>query len=84
MFKKLRHFNINVIIIVQTVKSIPKDLKRNLNDYAIFPELSKIDLYDLIKISSLNCFELDQLFSEYRKKIIHKLCLTCTLQQVKL
>ena len=28
LLKKLRHFNINVIICVQTVKSIPKDLKR--------------------------------------------------------
>ena len=41
MFKKLRHFNINVIIIVQTVKSIPKDIKRNLSDCIIFPGLIK-------------------------------------------
>ena len=29
LLKKLRHFNINVIICVQTVKSIPKDIKRS-------------------------------------------------------
>ena len=67
MFKKLRHFNINVIIIVQTVKSIPKDLKRNLSDCVIFPGLSKIEFYDLIKESSLSCFYPDELWSEYQK-----------------
>ena len=67
MFKKLRHFNINVIIIVQTVKSIPKDLKRNLSDCVIFPGISKIDFFDLIKESSLSCFDPDELWSEYIK-----------------
>jgi len=65
MLKKLRHFNINVIIIVQTVKSIPKDLKRNLSDCVIFPGISKKDFYELIMESSLSCFDLDQLWNEY-------------------
>ena len=67
MFKKLRHFNINAIIIVQTVKSIPKDLKRNLSDCVIFPGLSKIDFYDLIRESSLSCFDPDEIWNEYSK-----------------
>ena len=37
LLKKLRHFNINVIICVQTVKSIPKDIKRTLFRYDIIP-----------------------------------------------
>jgi len=67
MFKKLRHFNINVIIIVQTVKDIPKNLKRNLSDCVIFPGISKIDFYYLINESSLSCFDADEVWSEYIK-----------------
>jgi len=67
MFKKLRHFNINAIIIVQTVKSIPKDLKRNLSDCVIFPGLSQEDFYTLIKESSLSCFDVDEKWDEYSK-----------------
>jgi hypothetical protein len=40
MLKKLRHYQINVIICVQTVKSIPKDIKRNLSDLVLFPGIS--------------------------------------------
>jgi hypothetical protein len=35
LLKKLRHFNINVIICVQTTRSIPRDIKRILSDCII-------------------------------------------------
>ena len=64
MFKKLRHFNNNAIIIVQTAKSIPKDLKRNICDCVIFPGLSNEDFYKLIMESSLSCFDADEEWNE--------------------
>ena len=67
MFKKLRHFNINVIIIVQTTRSIPRDLKRNLSDLVIFPGISEQDFVDLIKESTASCFDYKLLWENYRK-----------------
>ena len=67
LLKKLRHFNINVIIVVQTVKSIPKDIKRTLSDMILFPGISKDDFYDLMKESPASCFDVDKLWSEYIK-----------------
>ena len=40
LLKKLRHFNITVIICVQTTMSIPPDIKRIASDYMIFPGIS--------------------------------------------
>ena len=67
MLKKLRHFNINVIICVQTVKSIPKDIKRNLSDLIVFPGISEDDFKYLIRESSASCFNYQVLWKEYSK-----------------
>ena len=67
MLKKLRHFNINVTICIQTVKSIPKDIKRTLSDIVIFPGISKYDFYDLMKESAASMFDIDKLWNEYSK-----------------
>jgi hypothetical protein len=65
--KKLRHFNINVIISVQTVKSIPKDIKRTLSDLVLFPGISEYDFKDLIRESTASCFDFKVLWENYRK-----------------
>jgi hypothetical protein len=65
--KKLRHFNINTIICVQTVKSIPKDIKRNLSDIVLFPGISEIDFKELIRESTASCFDYKVLWNEYSK-----------------
>ena len=67
LLKKLRHFNINVIICVQTVKSIPKDLKRGLSDVILFPGISQEDFIDLMKEVNTNFIEPKVLWEEYRK-----------------
>ena len=67
LLKKLRHFNINVIISVQTTKSIPKDIKRCLSDIVLFPGISKEDFYDLMKESPASIFDIDKLWKEYSK-----------------
>jgi hypothetical protein len=67
MLKKLRHFNISVIICVQTVKSIPKDLKRNLSDLILFPGISEEDFIYLIRESSASKFDYKKLWNVYKK-----------------
>lgn len=67
LLKKLRHFNINVIICVQTVKSIPKDLKRGLQDIILFPGISQEDFFDLLKEVNTNFIDHKQLWEAYRK-----------------
>ena len=67
LLKKLRHFNINVIICVQTTMSIPKDIKRILSDCILWPGISINDFKDLVKDSSLSCFDPDELWQEYSK-----------------
>ena len=67
LLKKLRHFNINVIICVQTVKSIPKDLKRGLSDLIIFPGISQEDFLDLMKEVNTNFIDNKTLWESYRK-----------------
>lgn len=67
LLKKLRHFNINVIICVQTVKSIPRDLKRNLQDLIIFPGINQEDFFDLMKEVNTNFIDAKQLWETYRK-----------------
>jgi hypothetical protein len=65
--KKLRHFNINVIVCVQTVKSIPKDIKRIASDIIIFPGISEFDFKELIRESTASCFNFKILWHEYSK-----------------
>ena len=67
LLKKLRHFNINVIICVQTVKSIPKDLKRGLSDIILFPGISEYDFKDLLKEINMNFISHDVLWDAYKK-----------------
>ena len=67
LLKKLRHFNINVIICVQTVKSIPKDIKRTLSDIILFSGIGEDDFLDLIKESPASMFNKKQLWTEYSK-----------------
>ena len=66
MLKKLRHFNINVIICVQTVKSIPKDLKRTLSDIILFPGISQDDFFELMKESTASIFDIKKLWNIYK------------------
>jgi hypothetical protein len=67
LLKKLRHFYINVIICVQTCKSIPKDIKRLVSDVVLFPGLSRDDFYELIDEGPFGHFDKKPLFEEYRK-----------------
>ena len=66
LMKKLRHFNINVIICVQTTRSIPRDLKRCLSDCIIFPGISKEDFYDLMKEGPFGNFDIDEVYKAYK------------------
>ena len=67
LLKKLRHFNINVIICVQTTRSIPRDIKRCLSDCIIFPGISKDDFYDLMKEGPFGSFDADEVYRTYKK-----------------
>ena len=67
LLKKLRHFNINVIICVQTVKSIPKDLKRGLSDIILFPGISEYDFKDLLKEINMNFIDHNSLWNSYKQ-----------------
>ena len=67
LLKKLRHFNINVIICVQTTKSIPKDIKRTLSDIVLFPGIGEEDFMDLMKESPAGMFDRKKLWVEYKK-----------------
>ena len=67
LLKKLRHFHINVMICVQTVKSISKDIKRTLSDIVLFPGISQYDFEDLIKESPASSFDFKKLWEEYNK-----------------
>ena len=67
LLKKLRHFNINVIICVQTCRSIPRDLKRGLSDLILFPGISQEDFNDLLKEVNTNFIDPKVLWEEYRR-----------------
>lgn len=67
LLKKLRHFNINVIICVQTVKSIPKDIKRTLSDIILFPGIGEDDFMELMKESPAGMFDKKKLWGEYKR-----------------
>jgi hypothetical protein len=66
LLKKLRHFNINVIICVQTTRSIQRDIKRVLSDCIIFPGVSKDDFYDLMKEGPFGNFDVDDCYKAYK------------------
>jgi hypothetical protein len=67
LLKKLRHFNINVIICVQTTRSIPRDIKRILSDCILFPGISRDDFYDLMKEGPFGEFDTDDCYRAYKK-----------------
>lgn len=67
LLKKLRHFNINVIICVQTVKSIPKDIKRTLSDIVLFAGVGEEDFMNLIKESPASVFDRKVIWKEYNQ-----------------
>ena len=66
LLKKLRHFNINVIICVQTTRSIPRDIKRILSDCILFPGISRDDFYDLMKEGPFGEFDSDETYKAYK------------------
>ena len=66
LLKKLGHFNTTVIICVQTVKSIPKDIKRTLSDLILHSGIGEDDFMDLIKESPASIFDEKKLWNEYR------------------
>ena len=66
LLKKLRHFNINVMIVVQTAKSLSKDIKRICTDFILFPGLSEDDFMDLIKESMAGKFNKKELWKNYQ------------------
>lgn len=67
LLKKLRHFNINVMICVQTTKSLPKDIKRTLSDIILFPGIGEEDFMDLMKESPASKFDRKKLWSLYNQ-----------------
>ena len=66
LLKKLRHFNINVIVCVQTTRSIPRDIKRILSDCIVFPGISRDDFYDLMKEGPFGEFDTDECYKAYK------------------
>ena len=66
LMKKLRHFNINVILCVQTTRSLPRDIKRILSDCIIFPGISKDDFYDLMKECPMGNWDADECYRIYK------------------
>ena len=65
LLKKLRHFNINVMICVQTAKSLSKDIKRICTDFILFPGLSEDDFMELMKESMAGKFDRKELWKSY-------------------
>ena len=66
LLKKLRHFNINVIICVQTTKSIPKDIKRTLSDVILFTGISEEDYTTLMKELNVGWLDTKKLWQTYK------------------
>ncbi|EAX82971.1 hypothetical protein TVAG_253510 [Trichomonas vaginalis G3] len=66
ILKKLRHFNISVVICVQTAKSLSKDVKRILTDIVLFPGLSEDDFMELLKESMAGKFDRHELWEKYK------------------
>ena len=66
-FTKTRHYNITFIIAVQTVKFIPKNVKRMMSDVVLYGLLSEDDFYGLMKELPIG-WNVDKLFEEYKEK----------------
>ena len=66
-FTKTRHHNITFIIAVQTVKFIPKNVKRMLSDVVIYGLLSEEDFVGLMKELPIG-WNIDKLYQEYKDK----------------
>jgi hypothetical protein len=67
MLKKLRHFNINIILCVQGVKDLPKHLRREFDDLILFPGMSEEDFKTLIRETRASCFDYNELWQRYKK-----------------
>ena len=67
-FTKTRHYNITFIIAVQTVKFIPKNVKRMLTDCVIYGGMSEDDFITLLK-ELPHPWNTDKLFSEYKQRM---------------
>ena len=65
-FTKTRHYNITFIISVQTVKFIPKNVKRMLTDCVLYSGLSEDDFLSLMKELS-HPWNINRLFEEYKQ-----------------
>ena len=74
-FTKTRHYNITFIIAVQTVKFIPKNVKRMVSDCVLYGGISEEDFISLMKELS-HPWNITKLFSEYKNK--------CATEHVKL
>lgn len=67
LLKKLRHFNITVLLCVQTVKSLPKDIKRTVSDVVLFPGISEEDFDNLMKEINAGFVNRKDLYNIYKK-----------------
>ena len=74
-FTKTRHYNITFIIAVQTVKFIPKNIKRMTTDCVLYGGISEEDFIGLMKELS-HPWNIQKLFEEYKQK--------CSQEHVKL
>ena len=77
LLKKLRHFNINVMICVQTCKSMTEDFKHICTDFILFHSISEDDFNDLLKESMACKFERKALWKTYNS-------LTCIHYQMRI
>jgi hypothetical protein len=67
VLKKLRHFNITVVICVQTVVSIIPDIRRNLSDIVLFPGVGKESFKLLFHDSDTGWLDPKEIWEIYRK-----------------
>ena len=67
-FTKTRHYNITFIIAVQTIKFIPKNIKRMITDCVIYGGLSEDDFLSLMK-ELAHPWNNERLFEEYKNKM---------------
>ena len=65
LLKKIRQFNINVMICVQTSRSLSRDIKRICTDFILFPGISEDDFNDLLKESMAGKFDRKELWQQY-------------------
>ena len=71
-FTKTRHYNITFIIAVQTVKFVPKNVKRMLSDVVINRLLSEEDFFGLMKELSIG-WNIDKLYQECKIRLRPKI-----------